>query len=214
MTTRSEILSNQKPWSSEAPIKQNKKPSHVPLTAILIIIPNFITILPLASSFGPLTCFTFDHLLCPAHKAGHSCSVRAGGVLHPEDTTHEDGGRTGSRDGNLLEAADTGGRRALNSSSTGAAMPFTHTQTHNYNECSCCTCGAKTTFNEWAESLSLRERALNFAVTTVNNKNCLKFSNLRADKSGEHAAASALVVRPVLPGWDDVGIGPVKIKAV
>lgn len=147
---------------------QKKKTPHVPLTAILIIIPNFINILPLASSFGPLTCFTFDHLLCPAHKAGHSCNVRAGGVLHPEDSTHEDGGRTGSRDGNLLEAADTGERRALNSSSTGAAMPFTLAQTHNYNECSCCTCGGKTTFNERAESLRLRERAPHFAVTTVN----------------------------------------------
>lgn len=47
-----------------------------PFTAILIIMMNFKNILALASSLGPLMCLTFDHLLCPANKAEHSCNLR------------------------------------------------------------------------------------------------------------------------------------------
>lgn len=94
-----------------------------PFTAILIIIPNFEIIFPLASSFGPLMCLTFDHLLCPAQKAVLSRNVRTGPVQHGGDSAHEpDKGtlRTGavptSRGGRWV-------RKVLNRVSP--SMPFT-----------------------------------------------------------------------------------------
>ncbi|KAG8009181.1 Parathyroid hormone/parathyroid hormone-related peptide receptor [Nibea albiflora] len=68
--------------------------------------PNFANILALASSLGPLMCFTFDHLLCPAHTAEHRCNVRTGVLLHGGYNTHEAGRRTDSTGaGNLPEVA-------------------------------------------------------------------------------------------------------------
>lgn len=97
-----------------------------PFTAILIIIPNFAIIFPLASSFGPLMCLTFDHLLWPAQKAVLSRSVRTGPVQHGGDSPHEpdkETRRTGavptSRGGRWV-------RRAL--SRVSPSMPFTPTQ--------------------------------------------------------------------------------------
>lgn len=91
-----------------------------------------MNILPLASSLGPLMCFTFDHLLCPAHKAEHSCSALTGELLHGGYNTHEAGGRTDSTGaGNLPDvAACVRGRRVRRALSTAApAMPFTHRHT-------------------------------------------------------------------------------------
>lgn len=53
-----------------------------------------MNIFPLASSLGPLMCFTFDHLLCPAHRTEHSCSDLAGELLHGGHSVHGAGGRT------------------------------------------------------------------------------------------------------------------------
>ena len=99
-----------------------------PFTANLIIIPNFMNILALASSLGPLMCFTFDHLLCPAHKAGHSCRVLEGVVLQGRLHTREAGRESSSaRKGSEREP----GCRARRAPSTaaGPAMPFTHRHT-------------------------------------------------------------------------------------
>lgn len=89
-----------------------------PFTANFIIIPNFRNILARASSLGPLMCFTFDHLLCPAHTAGHSCRVLAGVVLQGRLQTPDAGRKSrGCR-----------ARRAP-STAAGPAMPFTHRHT-------------------------------------------------------------------------------------
>lgn len=96
-----------------------------PFTAILISIPNFMNIFPLASSLGPLMFFTLDHLLCPAHKAEHTRRVLtgAGGGT----------GWTGTGTGNLSDTeASVGGRRVRRAlSSVGQTMPFTHIHTAN-----------------------------------------------------------------------------------
>lgn len=100
----------------------------LPFTANFIIIPNFMNILARASSLGPLMFFTFDHLLCPAHKAGHSCRVLAGVVLQgrlhkPEAGRKNRSARTGSERKPGCRA-----RRAP-STAAGPAMPFTHWHT-------------------------------------------------------------------------------------
>lgn len=103
-----------------------------PFTANLIIMANFMNIRPLASSLGPFMCFTFDHLLCPAHKAEHSCSALTGEVIHGGCNTREAGGRTDSTGpGSLPEVgARVRGRRVRRALSTAApAMPFTHKHT-------------------------------------------------------------------------------------
>lgn len=98
-----------------------------PFTANFIIIPNFMNILALASSLGPLICFTFDHLLCPAHKAGHSCRVLAGLVLQGRLHTREAGRKSSSaRKGSERDPACRA-RRAP-STAAGPAMPFTPRQ--------------------------------------------------------------------------------------
>lgn len=75
--------------------------------------------------------FTFDHLLCPAHKAEHSRSVRTGQVAHGGDGAREadvrmDSAGDGDGDGNAAAARGRKVRRAL-STAVGPAMPFTHT---------------------------------------------------------------------------------------
>lgn len=99
-----------------------------PFTANFIIIPNFMNILALASSLGPLICFTFDHLLCPAHKAGHSCRVLAGLVLQGRLHTREAGRKSSSaRKGSERDPACRARRAPC--TAAGPAMPFTHRQT-------------------------------------------------------------------------------------
>lgn len=98
----------------------------LPFTAIFINMPNFINILPRASSLGPLMCFTFDHLLCPAQRAEHRCSVLTE-LFQAGYKTHE-AGRTvlpGTRqlpvtaDRALAHSPRSGLRHAA------PAMPFT-----------------------------------------------------------------------------------------
>lgn len=100
-----------------------------PFTANFIIIANFMNILALASSLGPLTCFTFDHLLCPAHKAGNSCRVLAGVVLQGRLHTRGASGRK-SRSARRGSERDPGARaRRAPSTEAGPAMPFTRRHT-------------------------------------------------------------------------------------
>lgn len=81
--------------------------------------PNFMNILPLASSLGPLMCFTFDHLLCPAHRAQQSCSDRTEEDLHAGYSTRW----TDSTGAVYLPEVAARVRRAL---SAAPAMSFTH----------------------------------------------------------------------------------------
>lgn len=135
-----------------------------PLTAILIIIVNFMNILLLASSLGPLMFFTFDHLLCPAREAELSCSALTWQLLHGGHHTPEGGERTDSAGaGNLPEVVDrVPGRRVRRALNTTAApaMPFTHTHTPTQNSVTvtCCTCGAKTVFKSRAAGLRQQVR--------------------------------------------------------
>lgn len=116
-------------------IKQHLNTPASPFTAIFIIMPNFMNILPLASSLGPLMCFTLDHLLWPAHNEEQRCSVRTEEGLHRRDITHAAGGRTDFTGAELLPdaAASARGIRVRRAPSPAApAMPFSHTHSNNW----------------------------------------------------------------------------------
>lgn len=88
-----------------------------------------MNIRPLASSLGPLMFFTFDHLLCPAHAALDSCSVRTEELLHGGDDTHGVAGGTRAPGTGKLPGVASGPRRsrvrrALSAAAAPAAMPF------------------------------------------------------------------------------------------
>lgn len=71
-------------------------------------------------------CFTFDHLLCPAHKAKQSCSDLTGDVLHGGCSTHEACGRTHFTGAEVAaRVLVCRVRRALSTATP--AMPFMHT---------------------------------------------------------------------------------------